>query len=35
MTEILKVEQVTKTYGKKNEKQYQALKGVDFSVEKG
>lgn len=35
MTEILKVDQVTKTYGKKNEKQYQALKGVDFSVEKG
>lgn len=35
MTEILKVDHVTKTYGKKGEKQYQALKGVDFSVEKG
>ena len=35
MNEILKVDQVTKTYGKKNEKQYQALKGVNFTVEKG
>lgn len=35
MTEILKVDQLTKTYGKKGEKQYQALKGVTFSVEKG
>lgn len=35
MTEILKVDHVTKTYGKKGEKQYQALKGVDFTVEKG
>lgn len=35
MTEIVKVDHVTKTYGKKGEKQYQALKGIDFSVEKG
>ncbi|RVU70322.1 MULTISPECIES: ABC transporter ATP-binding protein [Lactobacillus] len=35
MTEILKVDQVTKTYGKKNEKQYQVLKNVNFTVEKG
>lgn len=35
MTEILKVDHVTKTYGKKGEKQYQALKGITFSVEKG
>lgn len=35
MNDILKVDKITKTYGKKNEKQYQALKGVDFSVEKG
>lgn len=35
MNDILKVDKITKTYGKKNEKQYQALKGVEFSVEKG
>lgn len=35
MTEILKVDNVTKTYGKKGEKQYQALKGINFSVQKG
>ncbi|GAA3639153.1 ABC transporter ATP-binding protein [Lactobacillus hamsteri] len=35
MTEVLKVEALTKTYGKKNEKQYQALKGIDFTVEQG
>lgn len=35
MSEILKVEQLTKTYGKKGEKQYQALKGVSFDVERG
>ena len=28
MSEILRVDQVTKTYGKKGEKQYQALKGI-------
>ncbi|MDF7639543.1 ABC transporter ATP-binding protein [Lactobacillus sp. ESL0791] len=35
MTDILKVDQVTKTYGKRNEKQYQALKGINFSVAAG
>lgn len=35
MTEILKVDQLTKTYGKKGQKQYQALKGISFSVNKG
>ncbi|CCI86008.1 ABC superfamily ATP binding cassette transporter, ABC protein [Lactobacillus pasteurii DSM 23907 = CRBIP 24.76] len=35
MTEILKVEQLTKTYGKKGQKQYQALKGISFTVDKG
>lgn len=35
MTDILKVEHVTKTYGKKNEKQYQALKEINFTVKAG
>lgn len=35
MTEILRVEQVTKTYGKRGEKQYQALKGINFTVNSG
>lgn len=35
MTGILKVEKITKTYGKKGQKQYQALKGIDFFVQKG
>lgn len=35
MTNILKVDQVTKTYGKKHEQQYQALKRVNFSVAAG
>ncbi|GFZ26792.1 ABC transporter ATP-binding protein [Lactobacillus corticis] len=35
MTKILKVEQITKTYGKKGQKQYQALKGLSFAVEEG
>ncbi|MDN6029009.1 MAG: ABC transporter ATP-binding protein [Lactobacillus sp.] len=35
MTNILEVDQVTKTYGKKHEQQYQALKGVNFSVAAG
>lgn len=35
MNKIVEVKQVTKTYGKKGEKQYQALKGVNFSVENG
>ncbi|WP_390406205.1 ABC transporter ATP-binding protein [Lacticaseibacillus jixiensis] len=32
---VVMVKDVTKTYGKKNEKQYQALKGVSFSVQPG
>lgn len=32
---VVSVKQVTKTYGKKNEKQYQALKGVTFDVRRG
>ncbi|MDF7669196.1 ABC transporter ATP-binding protein [Lactobacillus sp. ESL0701] len=35
MTEILRVDQATKTYGKRGEKQYQALKGVNFGVDAG
>ncbi|TSO26847.1 ABC transporter ATP-binding protein [Lactobacillus sp. LL6] len=35
MSKVVNVDAVTKTYGKKGEKQYQALKGVDFSVETG
>jgi len=35
MTEILRVDQVTKTYGKRGEKQYQALKGINFAVNAG
>lgn len=35
MTKILKVSNLTKTYGKEGEKQYQALKGINFTVEKG
>lgn len=35
MTKILNVDQVTKTYGKKGEKRYQALKGINFSVDSG
>lgn len=35
MSEILRVDQVTKTYGKNNEKQYQALKGINFAVNSG
>ena len=35
MTKVVNVDFVTKTYGKKGEKQYQALKGVNFSVENG
>lgn len=35
MTEVVKVDNVTKTYGKKNEKQYQALKGITFDVKRG
>ncbi|MBP2058118.1 putative ABC transport system ATP-binding protein [Lactobacillus colini] len=35
MTDVVKVINVTKTYGKKGEKQYQALKGISFDVERG
>lgn len=35
METVLKVGNVTKTYGKKGEKQYQALKGISFTVQKG
>jgi putative ABC transport system ATP-binding protein len=35
MNEILKDEAITKTYGAKGAKQYQALKGIDFSLQKG
>lgn len=35
MNEILVVDDVTKTYGKKGEKQYQALKGINFKVVAG
>ncbi|WP_317638219.1 ABC transporter ATP-binding protein [Lactobacillus xylocopicola] len=35
MTEILRVDQATKTYGKRGEKQYQALKGINFAVVAG
>lgn len=35
MTEIVTVKEVTKTYGKKNEQQTQALKGLSFAVDKG
>jgi len=32
---VVEINEVTKTYGKKNQKQYQALKGVSFEVESG
>lgn len=35
MKTILNVKDITKTYGKKGEKQYQALKGISFSLQKG
>lgn len=35
MSEVVQVQNITKTYGKKGEKQYQALKGVSFNVERG
>ena len=34
MSEVVQVQNITKTYGKKGEKQYQALKGVSFDVER-
>ena len=33
--QVVEVKEITKIYGKKNEKQYAALKGVSFSVEEG
>lgn len=35
MKTIVDVKNITKTYGKKGEKQYQALKGISFKVEQG
>ena len=35
MPEILVVDNITKTYGKKSEKQYPALKGINFKVTSG
>ena len=35
MSEVVQIQNITKTYGKKGEKQYQALKGVSFDVERG
>ena len=35
MSEILRVDQVTKTYGRKDEEQYQALKGISLAIEQG
>ncbi len=35
MNPVMNVEEITKTYGKKGEKQYQALKGVSFQVQRG
>ncbi len=33
--QIVKVQNINKIYGKRNEKKYQALKDIDFSVQKG
>ncbi len=35
MEKVMTVNNVTKTYGKKGEKQFQALKGVSLSIAKG
>ena len=35
MSEVVQVQDITKTYGKKGEKQYQALKGISFDVARG
>lgn len=35
MDKIVEIKNVTKVYGKSNEKQTQALNGISFSVEKG
>ena len=34
MSEVVQVQNITKIYGKKVEKQYQALKGASFDVER-
>ncbi|EME5452177.1 ATP-binding cassette domain-containing protein, partial [Enterococcus faecium] len=35
MNKIVEVQNVTKVYGKNNEKKTQALSGISFDVEKG
>lgn len=35
MNSVLDVRNITKTYGKKGQKQYQALKGISFNINKG
>lgn len=35
MDKILRVEKITKTYGKRNKKKYQALKGISFDFNQG
>ena len=35
MNEILVVDNITKTYGEKGEKEYQVLKGINFKVASG
>lgn len=35
MNKVVQVDNITKTYGKKGEKQYQALKGITFDVVRG
>lgn len=35
MKQVVEVKQISKVYGKKNEKQYEALKNIDFSVAEG
>ncbi|QNQ81291.1 ABC transporter ATP-binding protein [Lactobacillus sp. PV034] len=35
MTKVVQVDKITKTYGKKGEKKYEALKGIGFDVKRG
>lgn len=35
MTKVVQVDKITKTYGKKGEKKYEALKGISFDVKRG
>ena len=35
MTKVVQVDNVTKVYGKRDEKKYEALKGITFDVEQG